>query len=70
MIAVAGGGFRAIALDCRGYGLSDPPPDINKFGFSDIVEDILAIIDSFAINKVHCCYHGCKSCVPSRSLLG
>ncbi|KAM0001008.1 putative soluble epoxide hydrolase [Helianthus debilis subsp. tardiflorus] len=52
MIAVAGAGFRAIALDCRGYGLSDPPPDINKFGFSDIVEDILAIIDSLAINKI------------------
>ncbi|KAJ0797839.1 putative soluble epoxide hydrolase [Helianthus annuus] len=52
MIAIAGAGFRAIALDCRGYGLSDPPPDINKFGFSDIVEDILAIIDSLAINKI------------------
>ncbi|KAM0072585.1 putative soluble epoxide hydrolase [Helianthus debilis subsp. tardiflorus] len=52
MIAVAGAGFRAIALDCRGYGLSDPPPDINKFGFSDIVDDILAIIDSLAINKI------------------
>ncbi|KAF5811913.1 putative soluble epoxide hydrolase [Helianthus annuus] len=52
MISVAAAGFRAIALDCRGYGLSDPPPDINKFGFSDIVEDILAIIDSLAINKI------------------
>ncbi|KAF5811915.1 putative soluble epoxide hydrolase [Helianthus annuus] len=52
MIAVAAAGFRAISLDCRGYGLSDPPPDINKFGFSDIVDDILAIIDSLAINKI------------------
>ncbi|KAJ0598509.1 putative soluble epoxide hydrolase [Helianthus annuus] len=52
MIAVAAAGFRAISLDCRGYGLSDPPPDINKFGFSDIVDDILAILDSLAINKI------------------
>ncbi|GJR81892.1 bifunctional epoxide hydrolase 2-like protein [Tanacetum coccineum] len=46
MIDVANAGYRAIALDCRGYGLSDPPPDTEKFGFSDIVDDLLAIVDS------------------------
>ncbi|KAI7736253.1 hypothetical protein M8C21_022703 [Ambrosia artemisiifolia] len=52
MIAVAGAGFRAISLDCRGYGLSDPPPNLDTFGFNDIVNDILAIIDSLAIDKI------------------
>ncbi|XP_076885433.1 epoxide hydrolase 1-like [Bidens hawaiensis] len=52
MIAVAGAGFRAISLDCRGYGLSDPPPDTEKFGFKDMVDDLLAIIDSLAIDKI------------------
>ncbi|KAK9056315.1 hypothetical protein SSX86_027405 [Deinandra increscens subsp. villosa] len=52
MIAVADAGFRAISLDCRGYGLSDPPPVTEKFGFSDIVDDILAIIDSLGIDKI------------------
>ncbi|XP_076885432.1 epoxide hydrolase 2-like isoform X3 [Bidens hawaiensis] len=52
MIAVADAGFRAISLDCRGYGLSDPPPDTEKFGISDMVDDLLAIIDSLAIDKI------------------
>ncbi|XP_076948803.1 epoxide hydrolase 2-like isoform X3 [Bidens hawaiensis] len=52
MIAVADAGFRAISLDCRGYGLSDPPPDTEKFGFNDMVDDLLAIIDSLAIDKI------------------
>ncbi|KAL4563187.1 hypothetical protein LXL04_027223 [Taraxacum kok-saghyz] len=52
MIAVANAGYRAIAPDSRGYGLSDPPPDTEKFGFSDLVDDLLAIIDSLGIDKV------------------
>jgi pimeloyl-ACP methyl ester carboxylesterase len=27
MLAVAAAGYRAIAPDCRGYGLSDQPPE-------------------------------------------
>ena len=52
MVAVANAGYRAIAPDCRGYGLSDPPPDTEKFGFSDLVDDLLAILDSLRIDKV------------------
>ncbi|KAJ9566297.1 hypothetical protein OSB04_002263 [Centaurea solstitialis] len=51
MIAVAGAGYRAIAPDCRGYGLSDPPPETEKFGFPDIVDDLLAILDHLGIDK-------------------
>ncbi|KAI3800378.1 hypothetical protein L1987_28468 [Smallanthus sonchifolius] len=52
MIAVSEAGFRAISFDWRGYGLSDPPPDSEKFGFSDIVNDLLAILDSLCIDKI------------------
>lgn len=52
MIAVANAGYRAIAPDCRGYGLSDPPPETEKFGFSDLVDDLLAIVDSLGIDKI------------------
>ncbi|KAG5545361.1 hypothetical protein RHGRI_017736 [Rhododendron griersonianum] len=51
MVAVAGAGFRAIAPDCRGYGLSDQPPEPEKATFRDLVDDLLAILDSFAIPK-------------------
>ncbi|KAL5981671.1 hypothetical protein ACLOJK_015734, partial [Asimina triloba] len=52
MIAVADAGFRAIAPDCRGYGLSQVPSEPEKATFSDLVEDILALIDAFGISKV------------------
>nr|XP_043621628.1 bifunctional epoxide hydrolase 2-like [Erigeron canadensis] len=52
MIAAANAGYRAIAPDFRGYGLSDPPPETDKFCMSDLVDDLLATIDSLAIDKV------------------
>ncbi|XP_057505655.1 uncharacterized protein LOC130788959 [Actinidia eriantha] len=51
MVAVAGAGFRAIAPDYRGYGLSEQPPEPEKTTFRDLVEDLVAILDSLEINK-------------------
>uniref|UniRef100_A0A251V2Y3 Putative epoxide hydrolase n=1 Tax=Helianthus annuus TaxID=4232 RepID=A0A251V2Y3_HELAN len=52
MIAVANAGYRAIAPDFRGYGLSDPSPATEDIGFSVLVDDVLAIVDSLDINKI------------------
>ncbi|KAJ8549591.1 hypothetical protein K7X08_033298 [Anisodus acutangulus] len=51
MIAVAKAGYRAIAPDFRGYGLSDQPPQPEKTTFLDFVNDILAILDALSISK-------------------
>ncbi|XP_077224786.1 epoxide hydrolase 3-like isoform X2 [Tasmannia lanceolata] len=51
MLAVANAGFRAIAPDFRGYGLSQTPPQPEKASFIDLVDDLLAILDSFSISK-------------------
>ncbi|CAK7350631.1 unnamed protein product [Dovyalis caffra] len=51
MIAVANGGYRAIAPDLRGYGLSEHHPDLEKASFDDFVEDAVAILDYFQIKK-------------------
>ncbi|KAI3456307.1 hypothetical protein Pfo_012970 [Paulownia fortunei] len=51
MIAVAKAGFRAIAPDYRGYGLSDPPPEPDKATFSDFVANILALLDAFSLQQ-------------------
>lgn len=51
MVAVAKAGYRAIAPDLRGYGLSDPHPQLDKASFNDFVEDIVAILDHFLIDK-------------------
>ncbi|KAK2644112.1 hypothetical protein Ddye_019307 [Dipteronia dyeriana] len=52
MVAVAKAGFRAIAPDYRGYGLSDPPPQPEKASYKDIIADLLAIFDALGLAKV------------------
>ena len=52
MITVANAGYRAIAVDFRGYGLSDQPSEPEKTNFTDLVDDVVALLDSLAISKV------------------
>ncbi|KAK3039572.1 hypothetical protein RJ639_027716 [Escallonia herrerae] len=52
MVAAAKSGFWAIAPDYRGYGLSEQPAEPEKATFRDLVDDLLAILDSFEIAKV------------------
>ncbi|XP_024467445.1 uncharacterized protein LOC7485447 isoform X2 [Populus trichocarpa] len=51
MICLANAGFRAIAPDYRGYGLSNPPPVPEKTMFVDLISDLLAILDFLEITK-------------------
>ncbi|KAG0497061.1 hypothetical protein HPP92_001752 [Vanilla planifolia] len=51
MFAVADAGFRSVALDFRGYGLSDQPPEPEEASFNDLVEDLLGILDSLGVPK-------------------
>lgn len=52
MIAASNAGFRAIAPDYRGYGLSDHPAEPDKATYADFVADIAGILDALSIPKV------------------
>ncbi|XP_050204548.1 uncharacterized protein LOC126654658 isoform X2 [Mercurialis annua] len=52
MIAVANSGYRALAIDFRGYGLSDQPPEPEKGTIIDLVDDVIALLDALSISKV------------------
>ncbi|KAL8470692.1 hypothetical protein ACS0TY_033313 [Phlomoides rotata] len=52
MIIIAKDGFRAIAPDFRGYELSDLPPQSENATFSDLIADLLALLDALALPKV------------------
>ena len=43
---VAEAGFRAIALDMRGYGRSDRPLDASQYGNQTIVADLTGVLDA------------------------
>jgi len=56
MLAVAAAGYRAVAPDCRGYGLSDQPPEQEQEEeascvWDDLVADVVAILDALSIPK-------------------
>ncbi|XP_009593589.1 uncharacterized protein [Nicotiana tomentosiformis] len=51
MIAMAKAGFRAIAFDYRGYGLSEQPTEPEKTTFLDFDNDLLGLLNALSIPK-------------------
>ncbi|OIW08380.1 hypothetical protein TanjilG_03056 [Lupinus angustifolius] len=51
LIAVANSGYRAIAFDFRGYGLSEHPADPQKETLYDLVDEIIGLLDALSISK-------------------
>ncbi|RDX77055.1 Bifunctional epoxide hydrolase 2, partial [Mucuna pruriens] len=51
MIAVADAGYRAIAFDFRGYGLSEHPAEPEKETMFDLVPEIVGLLDALNISK-------------------
>ncbi|XLT85857.1 hypothetical protein HN873_007610 [Arachis hypogaea] len=51
MVAVANSGYRAIAFDFRGYGLSEQPPQPEKETMFDLIDEILGLLDALNITK-------------------
>lgn len=47
MKALADAGFRAVALDMRGYGRSSRPAEVESYGFDSLSADVLAVFDHF-----------------------
>jgi pimeloyl-ACP methyl ester carboxylesterase len=47
MQALADGGYRAVALDMRGYGRSSRPQNYLEYGFDRLSGDVLAVLDHF-----------------------
>lgn len=52
MIALANAGLREIAPDYRGYGISDPPPEPEEATLSDLLNDLLGILDALDLTRV------------------
>lgn len=57
MTAVAAAGYRAIALDLRGFGASDTPFDIAQYDIQHLTDDLSAVLDTYGVEKAVICGH-------------
>ena len=55
--ALADAGFRAIALDLKGFGYSDAPKDKALYDIEHITGDLAAMLDALDISKAYFCGH-------------
>ncbi|GJL92344.1 MAG: epoxide hydrolase [Hyphococcus sp.] len=55
--AVAEAGFRAIAVDLKGFGQSDAPTESSLYGAIQMVGDFCALMDSLEIERAIFCGH-------------
>jgi pimeloyl-ACP methyl ester carboxylesterase len=44
-------GFRAIALDQRGYGASDRPPEVEAYSIDRLAGDVIGLLDHLGIDR-------------------
>jgi pimeloyl-ACP methyl ester carboxylesterase len=51
--AVAGRGFRVLAMDCRGHGDSDKPHDPAMYGYAHMAGDALAVLEAAGAGQAH-----------------
>ncbi len=47
--ALADAGYRAIAPDQRGYGLTDAPPGVEDYGVEELIADIHGLLDALEL---------------------
>lgn len=55
--ALAHAGVLAVALDLRGYGLSDAPSTADDYAIVHLVEDVAAVIKAFGRDAAHVAGH-------------
>jgi microsomal epoxide hydrolase/non-specific protein-tyrosine kinase len=55
--AMAEAGFRAIALDLKGFGGSDAPRDKTQYDIRHMTNDLAALLDALGVDKAVFCGH-------------
>ena len=57
MEALGAGGFRAVAVDQRGYSPGAQPADIGAYGMGELVADVVAFADALGAGRFHLAGH-------------
>ncbi|MFO0734701.1 MAG: alpha/beta fold hydrolase [Labilithrix sp.] len=57
ILPIAEAGFRVVAIDLRGYNLSDKPEGIASYGTAVVAKDLADLIDSLGAKRAHVIGH-------------
>src|SRR4051794_3969966 len=49
--ALERGGHRVVAYDARGHGRSRPAPEPGAYGYDDLADDLLAVLDDRGLDR-------------------
>ncbi|HEU0052273.1 MAG TPA: alpha/beta hydrolase [Longimicrobium sp.] len=55
--ALAEAGFRVVALDLRGYNLSEKPREVSAYGMATVAEDVAELIRHLGAERAHVAGH-------------
>jgi pimeloyl-ACP methyl ester carboxylesterase len=55
--ALTDAGYRTIAPDLRGFGDSDKPDDVGRYGMLQVVGDLLGLLDRLDVRRAHVVGH-------------
>jgi pimeloyl-ACP methyl ester carboxylesterase len=67
--AIASAGFRAVAIDVRGYGRSSKPPDIDAYGMLQHVADNVGVVEALGERTAIIIGHDWGSPIAAHSAL-
>ncbi|MEK9809777.1 MAG: alpha/beta hydrolase, partial [Candidatus Nanopelagicales bacterium] len=57
LVALARAGFRVVAPDQRGYGLSEKPDGIDAYRVEELAADVIGVIDALGYDKANVVGH-------------
>lgn len=55
--ALVGAGYRVIAPDLRGFGLSDRPQDVESYAMPNVISDVNGILEQLSVESAHIVGH-------------
>ncbi|WP_053206674.1 alpha/beta fold hydrolase [Jiangella muralis] len=67
--ALAAAGYRAVAIDLRGYGRSSRPGEVDAYRIGDLVEDNVAVVEALGERQAVIAGHDVGSVIAANSAL-